>query len=81
MISNMIHNIYIIIAHCGHTSKACSTMINPIQLGDIDITQDVVRVISISPRKCSDKRDEAQTTFFSTNQTRMIHKPVILLAK
>ena len=52
-------------------------MIKPIQLGDIDITQDVVGVISISPRKCSDTRDEAQTTFFSTNQTRMIHKPVI----
>ena len=74
--------IYFLIAHCGHTSKACSTMIKHIQLGDIDnISQNVVRVISISPRKCSDTRDEAQTTLFSTNQTRMIHKPVILLAK
>ena len=53
------NSVYTIIAHCGHTSKGCSTMINPIQLGDIDITQDVVRVISISPRKCSDTRDEA----------------------
>ena len=58
----------LIIAHCGHTSKGCSTMINPPQLDDIDTTQDVVRVISISPRKCSDTTDEA---FFSTNQTTM----------
>ena len=42
----------ILVVHYGHTSKGCGTMIIPIKLGDMDITQDLVRVISILPRSC-----------------------------
>ncbi len=46
------HAIWRIIADCGHTSKDWSTVINAVQQSDINITQDVVRAISISLTKC-----------------------------
>ena len=40
-----------IIAYCVGVSKYCNSLVILIHLGNIDITQDVDKVISISPRK------------------------------
>ena len=45
-------------------------MINPIQLGDIDITQDVFRVISISPMQEVFQTQEMTLKQRSFQQTR-----------